>query len=306
MTYQLIQGDCIDHLKTIPDGSVDLVLCDPPYGTIQGLNGVTWDIPLDNSVVFPELARVLRQNGRAILFGQEPFTSKLITEAIPSLPFAYRAIWRKDKAGNSLMTRVAMVNVYEDILVFNRCGHDYAGANPNREYFKRIINYVGSKKRIIEQIGGKADHTTRVNSSQFNLCTPETYAEMVKKFALERMEGYTPYDTLLERERAYKSDFESVFNLWEGKACKPNVLEYKKDPEHYHATQKPIALLEDLIKTYSNAGDTILDFTMGSGSTGVACVRTDRDFIGIELNDDYFEIAEARIREAKKDKETML
>lgn len=97
----------------------------------------------------------------------------------------------------------------------------------------------------------------------------------------------------------YKEKTKSVFNLWQGGKSKSNVLEYKKDNGGYHPTQKPVALLEDLIQTYSNEGDTVLDFTMGSGSTGVACVNTNRNFIGIELDENYFNIAEKRIAEAQ-------
>ena len=93
---------------------------------------------------------------------------------------------------------------------------------------------------------------------------------------------------------------ESVFNLWQGGKSKSNVLEYKKDNDGYHPTQKPVALLEDLIQTYSNEGNTVLDFTMGSGSTGVACVNTSRNFIGIELDEGYFQIAKQRIENCNK------
>ena len=98
-----------------------------------------------------------------------------------------------------------------------------------------------------------------------------------------------------------KAQYPSVFNLWQGGKSKSNVLEYKKDNDGYHPTQKPVALLEDLIQTYSNEGNTVLDFTMGSGSTGVACVNTNRRFIGIELDEGYFNIAKKRIEEAVND-----
>ena len=111
------------------------------------------------------------------------------------------------------------------------------------------------------------------------------------------MDGFLPYSELEMLNEKYTA----TFNLWQGGKSKSNVLEYKKDNDGYHPTQKPVALLEDLIQTYSNAGNTVLDFTMGSGSTGVACVNTNRHFIGIELDDGYFNRAKKRIEEAVTD-----
>lgn len=108
------------------------------------------------------------------------------------------------------------------------------------------------------------------------------------------MEGFFPYSELARLNEKYTA----TFNIWQGGKSKSNVLEYKKDNDGYYPTQKPVALLEDLIQTYSNEGNTVLDFTMGSGSTGVACVNTNRNFIGIELDENYFEIATKRIMEA--------
>ena len=109
------------------------------------------------------------------------------------------------------------------------------------------------------------------------------------------MDGFLPYSELARLNEKYTA----TFNLWQGGKSKSNVLEYKKDNDGYHPTQKPVALLEDLIQTYSNDGNTVLDFTMGSGSTGVACVNTNRNFIGIELDEGYFNIAKKRIEEAQ-------
>lgn len=312
MDYDYIEcGDCLELMKQIPDGSIDLVLCDPPYGTMTrfgdsklakeiGYKDCSWDIALDNTTIFTELSRVLRQNGKAILFGQEPFTSKLITEAIASLPFNYRAIWKKDSFGNKFMCNKAMVNLYEDICIFSKCGHDYAGENPNRQYFKKVLEWVGGKKAIIKAVGSKADHTIRVNSPQFALCTEETYNELIDKFNIDSMDGFRSFSDLLKIEINYKNKYLSTFNLWQGEAFKANVLEYKKDTEGYHPTQKPVALLEDLIKTFSNEGDIVLDFTMGSGSTCVAAVNTGRHYIGFEKKPEYYDIACNRLDEAEK------
>ena len=131
-------------------------------------------------------------------------------------------------------------------------------------------------------------------STQFSLCTEQTYNEIVSVFGIDKMDGFLPYSELARLNEKYTA----TFNLWQCGKSKSNVLEYKKDNDGYHPTQKPVALLEDLIQTYSNEGNTVLDFTMGSGSTGVACVNTSRNFIGFELDENYFNIAEKRIAEA--------
>lgn len=325
--FELWHGDCLELMKNIPDGSVDLVLTDPPYGTMKGaaLDGwknqtTEWDTAIEPLKIFEQISRVLRQNGKAILFSQEPYTSRLITSAIPSLPFAYRVIWYKNVHANALLAKSAMVSRYEDICIFTK-PHDAECTNELRDYFKKVLDFIGAKsckeinarlgprkaehcfyvtdgKRAVKDaIGGKADHTTRIGSSQFALCTEQTYKEIVSAFGIDKMDGFLPYSELARMNEKYTA----TFNLWQGCKSKSNVLEYKKDNDGYHPTQKPVALLEDLIQTYSNDGNTVLDFTMGSGSTGVACVNTDRNFIGIELDDEYFNIAKKRIEEAVND-----
>ena len=133
-------------------------------------------------------------------------------------------------------------------------------------------------------------------SSQFALCTEATYDALITEYGIDRMDGFIPYEKLAEIDRKTKDEhFPSIFNLWEGNKYKSNILRYKKDYDGFHPTQKPVLLLEDLIKTYSNEGDTVVDLTCGSGSTGVACVSTNRKFIGIELDNDYFNIAKERM-----------
>jgi site-specific DNA-methyltransferase (adenine-specific) len=157
-------------------------------------------------------------------------------------------------------------------------------------------------------IGQKADHCFRLNSSQYSLCTKSTYQELIDVFGIDRMGGFCEWEKLKPIQDEYQEanrrniaeKYPPVFNLWQGGKSKSNVLEYKKDNDGYHPTQKPVALLEDLIQTYSNEGNTVLDFTMGSGSTGVACVNTGRRFIGIELDEGYFDIAKKRIEDAEK------
>lgn len=306
--FELWHGDCLELMKNIPDGSVDLVLTDPPYGTMKGaaLDGwknqtTEWDTAIEPVNIFEQISRVLRQNGKAILFSQEPYTSRLITSAIPSLPFAYRAMWYKNVHANALLAKTAMVSRYEDICIFTK-PHDAECTNELRDYFKKVLEFIGAKscKKINSRLGHrKSEHCFYVTgkgkgSTQFSLCTEQTYNEIVSVFGIDKMEGFLPYDELSRLNEKYTA----TFNLWQGGKSKSNVLEYKKDNDGYHPTQKPVALLEDLIQTYSNEGETVLDFTMGSGSTGVACVKTNRQFIGIELDEGYFNIAKKRIEEA--------
>lgn len=321
----LWHGDCLELMKDIPDGSVDLVLTDPPYGTIRGIEksraskdcgyrACDWDVVIPTDKMFEELSRVLRPNGKAILFAQEPYTSTLVKSAIPSLQFIYRAVWYKNTAGNILGAKSAMVNRFEDICIFAKpCPkHDFCGENPLREYFARVYEFIGkTKKEIMQIIGQKADHCFRLNSSQYSLCTKSTYQELIDVFGIDKMDGFCEFEKLKPIQEEYQEanrrniaeKYPFVFNLWQGGKSKSNVLEYKKDNDGYHPTQKPVALLEDLIQTYSNEGDTVLDFTAGSGSTGVACVNTNRNFIGIELDEGYFNIAKERIEKAIRERD---
>ena len=316
----LWHGDCLELMKDIPDGSVDLVLTDPPYGTMKNApidswvnrgEKAEWDTAIDPVKIFEQISRILRQNGKAILFSQEPYTSRLITSTIPSLPFSYRAIWYKNVSGNSLMAKSAMVSRFEDICIFSKLGHDYSGENPLREYFKLVLDFIGAKscKEINAKLGHRrAEHSFYVTgngngSTQFSLCTEKTYQELIEVFGIDKMQGFIEYAELRKTQDEYTQKYASVFNLWQGGKSKSNVLEYKKDNDGYHPTQKPVALLEDLIQTYSNEGNTVLDFTAGSGSTGVACVNTNRRFIGIELDEGYFDIAKERIEKSTRERD---
>lgn len=310
----------MELLQQIPDGTIDLILCDPPYGIMKGIEksraakdiGYTahdWDVKIDPERIFPELSRVLRPNGKCILFAQETYTSELVLNALPSLPFSYKAVWKKNSFANALGVNKAMVSYIEDVLIFSKISpkHDFEGIHPLRSYSEQVFNYIGvPKKKLIDEVGQCADHFFRFNSTQFSLCTESTYAELVSKFHIDKMDGFIPFGELQKIDTEYRTRLidemntknPSVFNLWQGMKHKSNVLEYTKDTDGFHPTQKPVAILEDLIQTFSNSGNTVLDFTMGSGSTGVACVNTGRRFIGMELDKQYFEIAEKRINEA--------
>ena len=157
------------------------------------------------------------------------------------------------------------------------------------------MQFIGLNiKQINTKLGHrKAEHFFYVKSTQFELCKKESYLDLIRVFSINNMDGFLNY---AEFENINKK-YESTFNLWEGNKFKSNILKYEKDFDGYHPTQKPLLLLEDLIKTFSNEGDLVVDLTCGSGSTGVACKNLNRNFIGIELDSEYFKIAEKRINE---------
>jgi len=301
---ELIQGDCLIESDKIESGSVDLILTDLPYGNMNtdggrklGING--WDLAIEPKKVYEIANRILRKNGKMILFSQEPYTTKLIMEAIPNIPFNYRATWEKDNFAVALGAKVNMVSFTEDVLVFSK-NNEFEGLHPLRPYFKQVFEFIGgTKKRIIETIGQRVDHVFRFKSSQFDLCTLETYKDIIKYFNIDEMQGFKEFTELKEIDNQFKNKFSSTFNLWEGNKYKSNILKYKKDYTGHHPTQKPVLLLEDLIKTFSNENDLVVDLTMGSGTTMVACQNTNRNGIGIEQDSKYFKIAQDRV-EANK------
>jgi site-specific DNA-methyltransferase (adenine-specific) len=252
-------------------------------GRRMKING--WDSIIPTQEMFNELSRVLRPNGKAVLFSQEPYTSKLITSAIPSLPFLYRAMWYKNTAGNILGAKSAMVSRFEDICIFGsiyRKSH-YQADHPLREYFKDEKEKSGlTNKQINEILGnGMASHYF-TNGEQFLCPTEQMYKKLQTTGFFERpYEEIKKIDALYVQEIYRKMNTENpqVFNLWQGGKSKSHVLEHKKDNDGYHPTQKPVALLEDLIQTYSNEGNTVLDFTMGSGSTGWRALTPDVDLL---------------------------
>lgn len=302
----LMQGDCLEQMKEIPSGSVDMILTDPPYGTVRnaGLDGwenkkTDWDVCIDHDRMLEECNRILRTNGALVLFCQDPYTAKLMTETHGNLPFSYRMTWLKDHFANSLIAKKAPVNYTEDICVFFK-KYDTLAQHPLRNCVKSIVDHIGkTKKTIFSEMGHQGVcHFFRYETDQFGLCTEKTYNELIDMYGIDKLEDFKPYSELVEIDSTFKRTFKRTFNLPEGKKYKSNVLSYKKDYSGFHPTQKPVALLEDLIKTYTNEGNTVLDFTCGSGSTGVAAKNLNRKFIGIELDENYFNIAKERIDKA--------
>jgi len=287
MRSVLVHADCFDVFPYIADASVQLILCDLPYN----VTGLKWDSLLNLPKLWEQYERIINPNGAIVLTAMQPFTTELISKQIPNLPFNYSMIWRKDHFANSLIAKKAPLNYYEDVLVFSKT-HDFEGIHPLRPYFKMALEFIGlNKKTIVEAIGQSADHCFRVDSSQFSLCTEKTYNKLIEIYGIDKMQGFRTFESI-----SNESDgLTSTFNLWEGGKFKSNILEYKKDYEGLHPTQKPILLLEDLLKTFSNENDLVVDLTMGSGSTAIACMNTNRNFIGIEKDETYFKIAQERI-----------
>ncbi|EGU3667597.1 site-specific DNA-methyltransferase [Salmonella enterica] len=311
MNCRLYHGDCLNIMPTLQPGSVDLILCDPPYGTIKGAelkswnNDTTqWDDAIEPAALFAACERVLRVNGMLILFAREPYTSRLITNAHNNAPFSYRLVWKKEGFGIGLNARKAPVSYFEDVLVFSKIArYDPKFDHPLREYARQITTFAGVTATQVNKALGhrKAEHFLGHDATQFGIPTCDTYNQLIATYNLTAMPGFLTYEEMKAMHENWRNNRQlppRVFNLPPGKRHKSNILEYARDRERYHPTQKPVALLEDLIQTYSNPGDTVLDFTAGSGSTGVACLNTGRRFIGIEKDKRYFDIAAARIEKS--------
>ena len=300
----LRKGDCLIESNKIKNGSVDLILTDLPYGVVnmkesagnyKVLNTAeSWDKAIEPKSIYEIANRILRKNGKMILFSQEPYTSRMITEAIPNVPFSYRAVWEKNDFANGLGVNKAMVSFYEDILIFSKT-HDLERSHPLIDYFTGELSNTGMNQSDINKLlGNKMGGHYFTNGVQFCIPTEPNYKKLQETGYFQK-----PYEEIKAIDEQFKKQFASTFNLWQGNKYKSNILKYKKDYDGYHPTQKPVLLLEDLIKTFSNEGDLVVDLTMGSGSTGVACVNTGRDFIGIELDEGYFKIAQTRIHDAQ-------
>ncbi len=313
---KLYKGDCLIESDKIESGSVDLILTDLPYGTVKGLgnsrvakeknyNVSEWDVTIDTGKMFEVANRILRKNGKMVLTANQPFTTELISNAIPNLPHSYNMYWDKMHFANCLVANKAPVSYIEDVLVFSK--KEDTTINPIKEYTNKIRKFINKKNYDIyddfEKSGFKKyailDTFNSDTARRYNFLSLTTYNNLIELYGIDKMEGFLNYEIAFKKYREFEDKTLSTFNLWQGKKYKSNILKYKKDYNGFHPTQKPVLLLEDLIKTFSNEGDLVVDLTMGSGSTGVACKNTKRDFIGIEMNDEYFKIAEQRINAIK-------
>ena len=239
----LLKGDCLVEMDKIPDGSVDLILTDPPYGT----TACKWDSVIPFEPMWKQLNRIIKANGAIVLFGSEPFSSNLRMSNIKN--YKYDWTWDKISCTGCFMVKKQPLRAVENVIVFYDKQSMY---NPIlRDKPKNAIrkNNIKVKNRSQTHVGGEY---------------------------LRNEFRTIPVD------KSYPTNIIRINN-------------YGKGIKRLHPTQKPVALMEYLIKTYTNENETVLDFTMGSGTTGVACVNTNRNFIGIELDDKYFEIAKQRL-----------
>lgn len=244
---KILQGDCLELMKDIPDSSVDMILCDLPYGTTAN----KWDIVIPFDKLWEQYRRIIKNNGAIVLFGQEPFSSRLRLSNLKM--FRYDWIWEKPKASGFLLAKKRPLGAHEVVSVFYKKMPTY---NPQ---FTEGKPYVREFKK--GQQGPQTESYNHVpNPLKTRKSDGKRYPRSVQKFTT------------------------SEFDDFHGS----------------HPTQKPVALLEYLIKTYTNENETVLDNTMGSGSTGVACVNTGRNFIGMELDEEYFNKAKNRIEQAKE------
>lgn len=246
--FKLICGDCLEKMAEIPEGSVDAIITDLPYGTTSCI----WDVVIPLDELWRQFSRIIREDGAICLFSAQPFTSVLISSNLNM--YRYSWIWNKLHAENFQLANIQPLRVTEDICIFSK-SKSANGAKVKCRYFPVM------EKR------DKPYSRTGTSKRSFSWLHDSSMTQIEKT-----------YD-----ER-----------------CPNNILTFKKDfgKSRLHPTQKPVSLLEYLVKTYTNEGDTVLDATMGSGSTGVACVNTNRNFIGIEKDEKYFSIAKERIEKA--------
>ena len=252
VTYNIYNQDCIEKMKDMPESSVDLILCDPPYGTTS----IDWDNVIDFDEMWKCYERVLKPKGIVVLFGSQPFTSLLICSQIKW--FRYELIWNKNKCGSPGLAKIRPMKTHENILVFSKnTGTLYNPQMEQGEPYKR------ESKNPDGYVGKANNH----------------------KYGLKPRKSFENTGTRYPK---------SIINISRDFSAQQQL----------HPTQKPVPLLEWIIKTYTNEGDVVLDNCMGSGSTGVACINTNRQFVGIELDEKYFEISKKRIEDAVKNKPT--
>lgn len=286
----LINNDCFNEFKNI-EKEIDLILVDVPYGTIKNvpLNGYTnkdtsWDVTFDIKEMIMWCNKLLRENGYMVIFSQGKYTADLRSYYHNNLKFLYDAIWEKDHFANPLISKKALVKYYEDISIFCK-KYDDNNKNEIRNYSRKILQELNLTISKVNNILGhrKAEHFFYCDSLQFKLCTKKTYEELVNVFKLDKYDFYLTYEELKLIYLKYSKTFNTC--------TRSNIFKYKKDYMNMHPTQKPIKLLEELIRIYSNKNDIVLDFCFGSCSTGIAANNMKRKFIGIEKDKKYFDTA---------------
>ena len=242
---KLLQGDCLKLLPTIPDGSIDMILTDPPYGT----TACKWDTVIDFEKMWEQLKRITKDNGAICLFGSEPFSSHLRLSNLKM--FKHDWIWHKNHPSGFALAKKQPMRNHENVSVFYSKQVNYNSIKEPRD-----MNKATENRYLYKSSKGK---DTNNQQSGIKNVRPEIKDPKLRNAT--------------------------------------TVKYFKCEVRHkmVHPTQKPVALMEYLIKTYTNKGETVLDFTMGSGTTGVACKNLNREFIGIEKDPEYFKIAQERI-----------
>ena len=329
MEMKLLNGDCMKLMKEIPDGSVSLILCDPPYGTTE----CSWDSILPFEPLWKEYRRVLKVNGVAALFCVQPFTTKLINSNMKD--FRYCWYWVKNQPTGFAYARYQPMRKVEDVAVFicNKPGQNNKGKHRSlREYMLTELRNSGKNRADINAaLGNSMSSHYFTRGEQFTLPTAaawETLQKLTGRFNRSYDDVWSEYTSEIggtkdghqgstynpqglqeipekkRRARTKKATTkDAVYKM--GTLTKPYTPRFTNFPKNvlpfdcergYHPTQKPVPLLEYLVRTYTNEGDLILDNCMGSGSTGVAVKRVGgRRFIGMEQNKIYFDIAQERI-----------
>lgn len=235
--FELHQGDCLELMTNIPDGSVDMILCDLPYGT----TACKWDSVIPFEPLWAEYKRVIKRNGAVVLTASQPFTTALIASNMRE--FRYCWVWEKQQPTGFLDARRKPMKAHEDVCVFYAATATY---NP-----QGLV-------------------PTKVKNSRKNKAGSGVY-------------GAVGADDYVQKEGNFPRSVLKIDRVTHGQV---------------HPTQKPVALMEYMVRTYTNEGDVVLDNCMGSGTTGVACANTGRKFIGIEMDAGYFAIAQERIAAA--------
>ena len=324
-TNCVLHGDCLDLLPSIPDKSIDMILCDLPYGT----TACSWDsiIPLDR--LWAEYARVIKDNGNIVLTAQGMFCAKLMT--FKETWFNHDYVWIKNQHSNFALVGIQPLRIFENVLVFRPPRREDIEIQFNKElraYFKQVNDYIGLNRKKINDILGhrKAEHCFYYDTSQFALCTEETYDQLIKCFKIDQMQGYLTFETLqsmrdkqiylpytfnfddrIKSTKQIKNDaFRSTDTL--GNCAKDYKGHISKEYENYprntlyfncergqHPTQKPVSLFEYLIRTYSNENEVVLDNCSGSGTTAIACLNSNRQFICMEKDETYYKRSLERI-----------
>lgn len=241
--FELMQGDCLELMKQIPDDSVDMVLCDLPYGT----TACKWDSVIPFQALWAQYRRVIRKGGAIVLTAAQPFSSALVMSA--SDIFKYSLVWRKSRVSHFAQAPYRFLTEHEDVLVFSE-----GGTSKNAKVRMTYTPQGTSRCEKVCKGKGHSDHRPSARKQA-------DYVQTVT--------GYPK-----------------------------SILEFPSDTAKEHPTQKPVALMEYLIRTYTHEGMTVLDNCFGSGTTGVACANTGRKFIGIEMDEKYFEIAKNRVESA--------